>query len=124
MRYLTALILGLTWAQTVLKVDPPEQSFGRVAQGTLVKAQFRLINAGSTSIQLQEVKPSCSCSVVSLERRTLAPNETTAVEVSFNTAGKVGRQRKSFTVLSSATNSPTTFYLVGEVEAPSPYEHD
>ncbi len=124
MRYLTVLILGLTWAQALLKVEPAEQSFGRVAQGTLVKAQFRLINAGSTPIQLQEVKPSCSCSVVSVEKRSLAPNETTAVEVSFNTAGKVGRQRKTFTVLSSAANSPTAFYLVGEVEAPSPYEHD
>ncbi|MCX7607362.1 MAG: DUF1573 domain-containing protein, partial [Bacteroidia bacterium] len=65
-----------------------------------------------------------SCSVLSWERRSIPPGDSLSVEVSFNTAGKVGRQRKSFSVLSSAENSPTLFYLIGEIEAPSPYEHD
>jgi hypothetical protein len=44
------------------------------------------------------------------------------VQVSFNTAGKIGRQRKSFTILSNAANSPAFFYLTGEVQATSPYD--
>ncbi|MCS7297844.1 MAG: DUF1573 domain-containing protein [Bacteroidia bacterium] len=120
-RYVVFL-LGIGWAQALfLRVHPPEQHFGRVAQGTLVKARFILLNEGKAPIQIQEIKPSCSCSVLSWERRSLPPGDSIAVEVSFNTAGKIGRQRKSFSVVSNAENSPTLFYLVGEVEATSLY---
>ncbi|MCX7607490.1 MAG: DUF1573 domain-containing protein, partial [Bacteroidia bacterium] len=48
-----------------LRVQPPEYAFGRVSQGSLVKARFYLINEGKVPIQIQEIKPSCSCSVLS-----------------------------------------------------------
>ncbi len=122
---LIVLLSSLTWGQNAhIRVQPPEYNFGRVAQGTLVKARFVVLNEGKAPLQLQEIKPSCSCSVLSWERRTLAPGDSLPVEIAFNTAGKVGRQRKSFTILSNAANSPTLFYLVGEVEAPSPYDGD
>ncbi|MCX8111930.1 MAG: DUF1573 domain-containing protein [Bacteroidia bacterium] len=114
---------ALVWAQAPrLRVQPVEQSFGRVSQGTLVKARFTLLNEGKAPLQIQDIKPSCSCSILSWERRNLAPGDSIQVEVSFNTAGKVGRQRKSFSVLSNADNSPTLFYLSGEVEAGTLYE--
>jgi hypothetical protein len=119
------LLSLLAWGQTPqVHVQPPEYNFGRVAQGTLVKARFVVLNEGKAPLQIQEIKPSCSCSVLSWERRTIAPGDSLPVEIAFNTAGKVGRQRKSFTILSNAANSPTLFYLVGEVEAPSPYDGD
>ncbi len=114
----------LGWAQGLLQVSPSEYSFGRVRQGTLVKAAFTLRSVGTEPVQIQDIKPSCNCSVLSWERRTLAPGDSLKVEATFNTAGKVGRQRKSFTVLSTAQNSPLLFYLVGEVEASTPYGED
>lgn len=123
--FLTVGILWIGWAQGGrLRIQPAEYSFDKVKQGSLVKARFSLLNEGKSPVQIQEIKPSCSCSVLSWERRTLSPGDSLSVEVTFNTAGKVGRQRKSFTVLSNAENSPTLFYLIGEVEAPSPYEND
>lgn len=120
-----SLLSLLAWGQTPrIRVQPPEYNFGRVAQGTLVKARFVVFNEGKAPLQIQEIKPSCSCSVLSWERRTVAAGDSLPVEVAFNTAGKVGRQRKSFTILSNADNSPAFFYVVGEVEAPSPYDGD
>jgi len=113
--------LALGWAQGVLQVSPVEYPFGRVRQGTLVKATFTLRNTGPEAVQIQDIKPSCNCSVLSWERRTILPGDSLKVEATFNTAGKVGRQRKSFAVLSTAQNSPLLFYLVGEVEATTPY---
>ncbi|MCS7162951.1 MAG: DUF1573 domain-containing protein [Bacteroidia bacterium] len=116
------LVLGVgLWAQSGgLHVQPPQQDFGQVKQGTIVKARFTLVNQGPTPIQILEIKPSCGCSVVAWERRSLAPGDSLPVEVSFNTGGKVGRQRKTFTVFSTASNSPTPFYLVGLVESELP----
>ncbi|MCS7153821.1 MAG: DUF1573 domain-containing protein [Bacteroidia bacterium] len=116
-------VLTIGWAQAPrLRVQPAEGTFGRVSQGTVVKARFVLINEGTAPLQIQDIKPSCSCSVLAWERRSISPGDSAAVEVSFNTAGKVGRQRKSFSVLSNAENSPTFFYLSGEVAAGSLYE--
>lgn len=116
-------VLAWGWAQAPrLRVQPQEHNFGRVTQGTVVKARFTLINEGKAPLQIQEIKPSCSCSVTEWERRNIAPGDSSSVEVSFNTAGKVGRQRKSFSVLSNAEGSPTLFYLSGEVEPKSLYE--
>lgn len=123
MRFVMIGLLMWGWAQAPkLRVQPGEQGFGRVAQGTLVKARFALINEGKAPLQIQEIKPSCSCSVLSWDRRSIPPGDSLLVEVSFNTAGKVGRQRKSFSVISNAENSPTLFYLTGEVEGTSLYE--
>lgn len=114
----------LLWAQGLLQVSPPEHPFGRVRQGTLVRATFTIRNLGNEPVQIQDIKPSCNCSVLSWEHRALVPGDSLKVEATFNTAGKVGRQRKSFTVLSTAQNSPLLFYLIGEVEASTSYYED
>ncbi len=115
-------LLGLLWAQGAqLMVVPSEYRFGSVSRGTLVKAVYKLYNTGGSTLQIQEIKPSCSCSVLEWERRDLRPGDSLQIQVSFNTAGRVGPQRKTFTVLSNAINSPTFFYLQGEVQAQSPY---
>lgn len=122
-RFMIVGMLAWGWAQAPrLRVQPQEHNFGRVAQGTVVKARFTLINEGKVPLQIQEIKPSCSCSVTEWERRVIPPGDSASVEVSFNTAGKVGRQRKSFSILSNAEGSPTLFYLLGEVEPRSLYE--
>lgn len=105
-----------------VRVVPEEHNFGTVTQGTLVKARLVIRNEGAKPLVIQEIKPSCSCSVTSWERRDVAPGDSLPVQVSFNTAGKIGRQRKSFTILSNAANSPTFFYLTGEVRASSLYD--
>ncbi|MCS6790715.1 MAG: DUF1573 domain-containing protein [Bacteroidia bacterium] len=110
------------WSQSGrLRIEPAEQNFGQTTQGTLIKARFLLINEGKSPVQIQDIKPSCNCSVLSWEKRAIAPGDSLPVEVAFNTAHKVGRQRKSFSVISSAENSPTFFFLTGEVLAQSLY---
>jgi len=105
-----------------IRIVPEEYNFGTVIQGSLVKTRFAIHNEGSKSLTVQDIKPSCGCSVASWERRDLLPGDSLVVQVSFNTAGKIGRQRKSFSILSNAANSPAFFYLVGEVQASSLYD--
>jgi uncharacterized protein (DUF58 family) len=119
---LLSIGIGLFAQEVRIRILPEEYNFGTVTQGTLVKARFSIRNEGTKPVAIQDIKPSCSCSVTSWERREIAPGDSLPVQVSFNTAGKIGRQRKSFTILSSAANSPAFFYLVGEVQAPSLYD--
>ncbi len=118
----TCLVFWLFAQEARIRVVPEEYNFGTVNQGTLVKTQFAIRNEGQKPLILQDIKPSCSCSVTSWDRREVAPGDSLIIQVSFNTAGKIGRQRKSFSILSSASNSPVFFYLVGEVRASSLYD--
>jgi hypothetical protein len=119
------LLYCISWLlaqEARVRVVPEEYNFGTVTQGTLVKGRFVIRNEGTKPLVIQEIKPSCSCSVTAWERRDVAPGDSLPVQVSFNTAGKIGRQRKSFTILSNAANSPAFFYLTGEVQATSLYD--
>jgi len=118
----TLLVSWLVAQEARIRVVPEEYHFGTVTQGTLVKTRFTIRNEGSKSLLVQDIKPSCNCSVTSWERREISPGDSMAVQVSFNTAGKIGRQRKTFSILSNAANSPVFFYLVGEVQASSLYD--
>ncbi len=120
--FLLSCISWLLAQEARVRVVPEEHNFGTVTQGTLVKARFVIRNEGAKPLVIQEIKPSCSCSVTAWERRDVAPGDSLSVQVSFNTAGKIGRQRKSFTILSNAANSPAFFYLAGDVQASSLYD--
>lgn len=118
----TFLLWSLLAQEARIRVVPEEYNFGTVTQGTLVKTRFTIRNEGSKTLLVQDIKPSCNCSVTSWERREIPPGDSMAVQVSFNTAGKIGRQRKTFSILSNAANSPVFFYLIGDVQAPSLYD--
>ncbi len=118
----TFLISSLLAQEVRIRIVPEEYNFGTVTQGTLVKTRFTIHNEGPKALRIQDIKPSCSCSVTSWEQREIPPGDSMVVQVSFNTAGKIGRQRKTFSILSNAANSPAFFYLVGEVQASSLYD--
>ncbi|MGQ9862936.1 MAG: DUF1573 domain-containing protein [Bacteroidia bacterium] len=121
MRWFCILLTGL-WAQGTSSVEliPPEYDFGTVEQGTVVKALFKVKNTGKTYIHIQDIKPACGCTVVSWEKAPISPGAESSITVSFNTAGKIGRQRKSIVVFTDASSSPHTFILYGEVKGELP----
>lgn len=109
-------LAGIALAQ----FEQQEYNFGRVTQGELVQYVFKLKNAGGKALQILDVKPSCGCTATSYTREEIAPGQTGEVRITFNSAGKMGPQQKSISVVTNGDPAVRTLQLVGEVMAPKP----
>ncbi|MFW5659260.1 MAG: DUF1573 domain-containing protein [Bacteroidota bacterium] len=93
--------------------------FGTIKQGDVVKHTFKYRNNSDAPIKITNVKPSCGCTVPSFSRDEIKPGETGEIFVKFNSAGKMGKQRKSITVMLDKEGArPIILRLNGEVVSP------
>ena len=77
--------------------------FEEIKQGETVEHTFTITNEGKSDLIIRKVQASCGCTAVSPEDRVVAAGGTTTMKVIFNSAGKVGKQNKTITVI---TNDP------------------
>lgn len=92
--------------------------FGYVPQDAYITHRFILQNGGDDSLFIEEVKPTCGCTVASLEKNALAPGEKVPVTITVGTQKFSGLLTKKIHVISSdrqAARYPLTFKAqVGE----------
>ena len=75
--------------------------FQQIKQGEKVEHVFTITNNGKSDLIIRKVKASCGCTAVSPEDRVIAAGASTTMKVIFNSAGKVGKQNKTITVISN-----------------------
>lgn len=84
-----------------LLVQPTEHEFGTIIQGDKVTYVFVLTNNGGDLLTILNVQTSCGCTAAKPEKNELAPGESTNLEVTFNSAGRYGAQKKNITIESN-----------------------
>ncbi len=100
----------------VLSVDDPEFKFGKINQGDKVEHTYVLSNSGKTDLHIRKVKASCGCTAVQPEKRVVAPGESVKIKTVFNSAGKVGNQNKTVTIITNdPKKSKMILWVKGEV---------
>ncbi len=72
--------------------------FGAVYSDAVVKHSFVLTNVGERVIKILGVRTSCGCSTAKAVTNSIAPGQSTDVEVVINFKGRRGRQSKSIYV--------------------------
>lgn len=72
------------------KVNPNEWDFGKARQGTVLKHDFILKNETKDILKINNIHTSCGCTVSEADKKSLMPQESTAITVSFNTQGYSG----------------------------------
>lgn len=87
------------------RIFSPEPTFDFGSQDNEGKVQhdFTVMNVGTGSLEISNVKSSCGCTVAEMAKKSLAPGEETKVSVTFNLQGKQGPQTK---VISVSSNDP------------------
>jgi len=99
-----------------LVIDNPEFNFGTIKQGEKVEHEFIIKNSGHTNLMIRSVKASCGCTAVQPEKNLILPGESTKMKVIFNSAGKMGTQNKTVTVITNdPKNSKAIFWVKGTV---------
>jgi len=101
----------MTFTETV-------HDFGKMAQGEIVKYTFHFKNTGKTDLKITKVSTSCGCTVGKYPHGAVKPGEEGDVEVTFNSAYKMGYQNKSVMLLANTKPARTVLRIKAVVEAP------
>lgn len=100
----------------ILSVNDPEFKFGKIKQGEKVEHVYVLTNSGKSDLHIRKVKASCGCTAVQPEKNVIAPGESVNIKIVFNSAGKVGNQNKTVTIITNdPRKSKMILWVKGEV---------
>jgi hypothetical protein len=83
----------------------PNHDFGEITEGEVVSHTYRFVNKGTMPLQIVAVDVSCGCTVAEKPEAPVGIGKEGQIKVSFNSAGKVGVNKKYVTVTSNASNS-------------------
>jgi len=72
------------------KVDPNVWDFGQVKQGVVLKHDFILKNETDDILKINNIHTSCGCTVSESAKKSLLPQESTTVMVTFKSEGYLG----------------------------------
>ena len=97
-----------------ISFDKLQYNFGKINQGESVSHQFVFANTGEAELIIANAKGSCGCTVPKWPREPIAPGESEEIKVTFNSAGKSGKQRKAITLVTNAI--PNTIVLTVSAE--------
>lgn len=106
--------------------DKTEHDFGNLVQGDVVDTQFKITNTGKSSLVIRKTKASCGCTASKPQKTELEPGESTFIDVSFNSTGKLNYVIKYITVISNDPKLPEQrlkiFCNVSQPDPPAPDE--
>ena len=89
--------------------------FGDIVQGTKVEYTFKFENTGTEPLILSNVLTTCGCTASAWPREPIAPGKESEITVTFNSAGKMGKQNKVITVVSNGVNPQERVRIVTNV---------
>jgi hypothetical protein len=89
--------------------------FGKIAEGEKVAYIFTFENRGTAALVINSASTSCGCTVPKYSTKPIGPGESGSLEVVFDSSGRNGRQTKTVTVSSNATQPVILLTITGEV---------
>ncbi|GGZ27610.1 hypothetical protein GCM10007049_20560 [Echinicola pacifica] len=92
-----------------------EKDFGEISQGTKVEHTFKFTNTGTEVLKISNVAATCGCTVPSWPKEPIAPGKTGEIKVSFNSTGKMGKQRSVVRIYSNASEPIEKVALISNV---------
>lgn len=100
-----------------VKFEYLEYDFGKIKQGDKVQHEFRFTSNGSEPLMISQAQGTCGCTVPEFPKQPLKKGEKGVVKVTFDSAGKMGIQDKTVTIMSNATGGPVVLHMKGIIEA-------
>ncbi|HEY5750167.1 MAG TPA: DUF1573 domain-containing protein [Chryseolinea sp.] len=89
----------------VITFEKKSVDFGDMVQGDKVQHVWKFTNTGNEPLIITNVQVTCGCTTGGWPRDPIAPGGKGEIPVSFNSAGKMGKQNKVVTIVSNAVNT-------------------
>jgi hypothetical protein len=103
----------------VITFKENSKDFGDITQGQQVAHTFVLTNTGKQPLIISNVAATCGCTVPSWPKEPVAPGKSAEIKVSFNSAGKVGKQNSVVRIYSNASEPIEKVSLISNVLTPN-----
>jgi len=115
---LTANQSAKTVAVPVVEMKETSFDFGEMQQGESVTHDFVLKNTGEADLIISAAKGSCGCTVPQWPKAPISQGEEATIKVTFNSAGKSGKQNKTVTLVTNAIPNTKVLTINGNVIVP------
>lgn len=89
----------------VISVDPLSFDFGDMKQQQTRSATVTVTNEGAGLLRILDVKADCGCTVPTLAKESLAPGESTQIEIQFNSKKFHGTVIKAINITCNDPNN-------------------
>ena len=93
-------------------------NFGEIQQGESVTHYFILKNTGDADLIISTAKGSCGCTVPQWPKTPIAKGQEAEIKVTFNSAGRSGKQNKTVTLVTNAIPNTKVLTINGNVIVP------
>lgn len=89
----------------IIAWETTQHDFGDIFQGDKIEHTFKFANTGTEPLIITNVTTQCGCTAPKgWPRDPVLPGGKGEITLSFNSAGKLGRQNKVATLVSNAVN--------------------
>ena len=114
---LRPVIEDLTRAGSRVTFDRLAHDFGQIWDVEVVETVFTFENSGTKHLSINDVKPSCGCTVPSLDKTRFAPGESAELRVQFKPKD-AGQQEKYIDVVTNSMTQPILRLTISAVVIP------
>lgn len=92
--------------------------YGTIKEGTNLKYGFKFTNTGKSVLKILKIKASCGCTTIDEStKKELKKGASSEIVVEFNSAGRMGNQHKTITVVTNDPDKPVVvLHLQGNIE--------
>jgi hypothetical protein len=104
-----------TAAAAKMKFEKDIFDFGKIKTGDKVSHDFKFTNTGKSPLIINDAVASCGCTKPEFEKKPIQPGQSSAIKVTFNSAGKVGLQDKMITISANTAPAQSVVHLTGDV---------
>lgn len=94
-------------------------NFGTISEGQVVSFTYFFKNIGKSSLVIQDVHPSCGCTVPKdWPKHPIKPGEEGKIDVTFDSNGKQGHVTKSIRVVANTKPPVNIIRIEGTINGP------
>ncbi len=109
----TKPLTSIAFADTV-------HEFGTIKEGEKVSYTFKYKNTGNNPLILEDVRPSCGCTLPEWTKDPIAPGGEGLIKVVYNSEGRPGEFHKTITVIANTAAEVVLLKIQGKVTPKNP----
>lgn len=109
----TKALTSIAFADTV-------HEFGTFLEGEKVSYVFKYKNTGDNPLILEDVRPSCGCTLPEWTKDPIAPGAEGLIKVVYNSEGRPGEFHKTITVIANTAAEVVLLKIQGKVTPKAP----
>ena len=98
-----------------IQFDKESIDLGKWKNGIPIEVEFTISNSGDALLIVNEIKGSCSCTVIEMDEFSLKAGESKTIKALINTDQLSGKLTKTVTVKSNAVPKEKTFVITFEI---------